>query len=47
MSDKGSAWQNPYVESAIGHIKDEEIWLKEYTDFEDAFAKPMREKGDY
>ncbi len=38
MSDKGKAWQNPFVESAIGHIKDEEIWLKEYTDFEDAYT---------
>ncbi len=38
MSDKGKAWQNPFVESAIGHIKDEEIWLKEYDDFEDAFT---------
>ncbi len=36
MSDKGKAWQNPFVESAIGHIKDEEIWLKEYDNFEDA-----------
>ena len=38
MSDKGKAWQNPHVESVIGHIKDEEIWLKEYIDFEDAFT---------
>ena len=26
------------MESGIGHIKDGEIWLKEYDGFEDAFT---------
>jgi len=38
MSGKGKAWENPYAESAIGHLKDEEIWLKEYSDFRDAYT---------
>ena len=38
MSAKGRAWENAFAESAIGHLKDEEVWTKEYTDFEDAFT---------
>ncbi len=38
MAAQGKAWENPYAESVIGHVKDEEIWLNEYTDFEDAFT---------
>lgn len=30
MAAKGKAWENPFVESAIGHLKDEEVWVKEY-----------------
>ena len=38
MSGKGKAWENPFAESAIGHLKDEEVWLKEYADFRDAYT---------
>lgn len=38
MSAKGRAWENPFAESAIGHLKDEEVWTKEYLDFQDAFS---------
>lgn len=38
MSAKGKAWENPYAESVIGHIKDEEVWTKEYVDFQDALS---------
>lgn len=38
MAAKGKAWENPYVESAIGHLKDEEVWVKEYIDFQDAYS---------
>ena len=38
MSAKGRAWKNPFAESAIGHLKDEEVWTKEYIDFQDAFS---------
>ena len=38
MSAKGRAWENPYAESAIGHVKDEEVWVKEYIDFQDAYS---------
>jgi putative transposase len=37
MSARGKAWENPYAESAIGHLKDEEVWTKEYVDFQDAY----------
>lgn len=29
-------WENPYAESAIGHLKQEEVWQKEYRTFEEA-----------
>jgi putative transposase len=38
MSARGRAWENAYAESAIGHLKDEEVWMKEYIDFQDAFS---------
>jgi len=38
MTAKGKAWENPYAESAIGHLKDEEVWVKEYVDFQDAYS---------
>lgn len=38
MSGKGRAWENPYAESVIGHLKDEEIWVKEYANFGDAYT---------
>ena len=38
MSSKAKAWENPYAESVIGHIKDEEVWTKEYIDFQDALS---------
>ena len=31
-------WENGYVESAIGHLKEEEVWQKEYESFEDAYT---------
>jgi len=37
MSAKGKAWENAFAESAIGHLKDEEVWTKEYVDFQDAY----------
>ena len=38
MAAKGKAWENPYAESVIGHLKDEEVWIKEYIDFQDAYS---------
>ena len=38
MAAKGKAWENPYAESVIGHLKDEEVWVKEYVDFQDAYS---------
>ena len=38
MASKGKAWENPFVESAIGHLKDEEVWQQEYVDLEDALV---------
>ncbi len=29
---------HPTAESVIGHIKDEEVWTKEYIDFQDALS---------
>jgi len=34
MDDKGKPWQNPYAESVVGHLKDEVVWLEEYTHFQ-------------
>ena len=38
MSARGRAWKNPFAESVIGHLKDEEVWTKEYIDFQDAYS---------
>lgn len=38
MAGKGKPWENPYVESAIGHLKDELVWVEEFTDFEHAYS---------
>jgi len=38
MAGKGRAWENPFAESVIGHLKDEEIWVKEYANFGDAYT---------
>ena len=38
MAAKGKTWENPYAESVIGHLKDEEVWVKEYIDFQDAYS---------
>lgn len=38
MADKGKPWENPYVESAIGHLKDELVWVDEFTDFQQAYS---------
>ena len=37
MSARGRAWENGFAESTIGHLKDEEVWTKEYVDFQDAY----------
>ena len=29
---------HPTAESVIGHVKDEEVWIKEYIDFQDAYS---------
>ena len=39
MTDRGKPWQNPYVESTIGRIKDEYIVDSEYQDFHDAYRQ--------
>ena len=38
MAGKGRAWENPFAESVIGHLKDEEVWVKEYANFRDAYT---------
>ena len=37
MAGKGKPWEHSHVESAIGHLKDELVWLEEYTDFQQAY----------
>lgn len=37
MAAKGKPWENPYVESVIGHLKDELVWLEEYANFQHAY----------
>ena len=37
MAEVGAAWQNGYAERLIRTIKEEEVELTEYRDFEDAF----------
>ena len=38
IAGKGKPWENPFAESAIGHLKDELVWLEEYTDFQHAYS---------
>ena len=38
IAGKGKPWENPFAESAIGHLKDELVWLEEYTDFQQAYS---------
>ncbi len=37
MAEVGAAWQNGYAERVIRTIKEEEIGLSEYRDFQDAY----------
>ena len=37
MADAGAAWQNGYAERVIRTIKEEEISLSDYRDFQDAY----------
>ena len=39
MSGRAKAWENPFVESAIGHLKEEEVWQNEYESFEEVYAR--------
>lgn len=39
MATRRKAWENPFVESAIGHLKEEEVWQNEYENFEEAYAR--------
>jgi putative transposase len=36
ISRSAAAWENPYIESFIGKVKDEIVWLEEYHDFSQA-----------
>ncbi len=37
MASKGKAWENPYVERLIRTLKEEEVYLHEYEDYDDAY----------
>ena len=37
MAGRAKPWQNPYIESTIGRIKDEYILDEEFTDFQQAY----------
>ncbi|MBC8393692.1 MAG: IS3 family transposase [Deltaproteobacteria bacterium] len=37
MAGKGKPWENPFAESAIGHLKDELVWLEEFTNLRNAY----------
>ena len=37
MAGKAKPWENSYAESVIGHIKDELVWVEEFTDFQHAY----------
>ena len=39
MTDRAKPWQNPYIESTIGRLKDEYIVDSEYQDFHDAYRQ--------
>jgi len=38
MAAKGKPWENSYAESVIGHLKDELVWVEEFTDFQHAYS---------
>ena len=38
MAAKGKAWENGYVERLIRTLKEEEVYLHEYEDFEHAYT---------
>lgn len=37
MADVGAAWQNGFAERLIRTIKEEEVDLSEYADYQDAY----------
>jgi len=37
-SSQGITCPTRRAESVIGHLKDEEVWVKEYIDFQDAYS---------
>lgn len=39
MADVGAAWQNGYAERVIRTIKEEEVGLSDYRDFQDAYEQ--------
>ena len=39
MADAGQAWQNGYAERLIRTIKEEEVVLSEYLDYNDAYRQ--------
>ena len=39
MTDTGAAWQNGYAERVIRTIKEEEVYLREYRDYRDAYQQ--------
>ena len=39
MAERGKPWENPYIESTIGRIKDEYILDEEFLDFQQAYER--------
>ncbi|MCR4317816.1 MAG: integrase core domain-containing protein [Planctomycetes bacterium] len=39
MADAGCSWRNGYAERVIRTVKEEEVYLSEYMDFDDAYAR--------
>ena len=39
MADVGEAWQNGYAERLIRTIKEEEVDVSEYSDYDDAYRQ--------
>jgi len=46
MAAKGKAWENGYAERLIRTLKEEEVYLHEYENFEDAYAHIGKFLGD-
>jgi hypothetical protein len=40
MADVGQAWQNGYAEHLVRTIKEDEVDLSEYIDYNDAYTCP-------